>query len=113
MYGYEIHHGRVARCAEPDWLGVGIRRGRVYGTHWHGLLDNDAVRRTWLADVAAGVEPQWVRGVRRRERRGPARRADFDVMADLLAAHVDIGAVLKLVESGALARPVIASSLLP
>ena len=112
LYGYEIHHGRVARCAEADWLGVGIRRGQVYGTHWHGLLDNDAVRRTWLADVAAGAG-----------RRGfvvsgdvnvaALRDAQLDVMADLLAAHVDIGAVLELVESGASARPVIASSLLP
>jgi adenosylcobyric acid synthase len=41
------------------------------------------------------------------------RGAQLDVMADLLAAHVDIGAVLGLVESGAPARPVIAGSLLP
>ena len=30
LHGYEIHHGQVARNAEDDWLGVGIRRG-------HGL----------------------------------------------------------------------------
>ena len=38
LYGYEIHHGQVTRSAETDWLGVGIRRGAVFGTHWHGLL---------------------------------------------------------------------------
>ena len=55
LRGYEIHHGQVARCAEDDWLGVGIRRGAVYGTHWHGLLDNDDVRRRWLTDAAAAA----------------------------------------------------------
>ena len=25
MHGYEIHHGRVVRSTEDDWLGVGIR----------------------------------------------------------------------------------------
>ena len=41
LRGYEIHHGQLARSGEDDWLGVGIRRAEVYGTHWHGLLDND------------------------------------------------------------------------
>ena len=112
LYGYEIHHGRLARCAEPDWLGVGIRRGQVYGTHWHGLLDNDAVRRTWLAEVAAGAGRSGF-VVSDDVNVAALRDAQLDVMADLLAAHVDIGAVLGLVESGAPARPVIASSLLP
>src|SRR5262249_51076190 len=33
LYGYEIHHGQLERHSEDDWLGVGIRRGHVYGTH--------------------------------------------------------------------------------
>ncbi|RUP26217.1 MAG: cobyric acid synthase [Mycolicibacterium sp.] len=112
LYGYEIHHGRVARCAEPDWLGVGIRRGQVYGTHWHGLLDNDAVRRAWLTEVATGAGKDGF-VVADDVNVAALRDAQLDVMADLLAAHVDIDAVLKLVESGAPARPVIAPSLLP
>jgi adenosylcobyric acid synthase len=110
LYGYEIHHGRVARCAEPDWLGVGIRRGQVYGTHWHGLLDNDAVRRTWLADVAAGAGRSGF-VVSDDVNVAALRDVQLDVMADLLAAHVDIGAVLELVESGAPVRPVIGTGL--
>ena len=112
LYGYEIHHGRVARCAEPDWLGVGIRRGQVYGTHWHGLLDNDAVRRTWLAEVAASCGRDGF-VVADDVNVAALRDAQLDVMADLLAAHVDIDAVLKLVESGAPQRPIIVNSLLP
>ncbi len=45
LHGYEIHHGQLAASTEDDWLGVGIRRGNVYGTHWHGLLDNNEFRR--------------------------------------------------------------------
>lgn len=109
-YGYEIHHGRVARCAEADWLGVGIRRGQVYGTHWHGLLDNDAVRRTWLAEVAAGAGRSGF-VVSDDVNVAALRDAQLDVMADLLAAHVDIDAVLELAESGAPVRPVIGTGL--
>jgi adenosylcobyric acid synthase len=109
LHGYEIHHGQVSRTGDDDWLGVGIRRGAVYGTHWHGLLDNDAVRRNWLADaaVAAGrtgfVVAADVSVAARRE-------AQLDVMADALAAHVDIDAVLELLD-GPPSRPVIDTAL--
>ena len=37
----------AASAARPRTTGSasGIRSGAVYGTHWHGLLDNDDVRR--------------------------------------------------------------------
>ena len=108
--GYEIHHGQVSRSADDDWLGVGIRNAAVYGTHWHGLLDNDEVRRRWLADAAQAAG-----------RRGftvaadvdvSARRdAQLDLMADLLAASVDIDAILGLLENGPPGRPTIVSAL--
>jgi adenosylcobyric acid synthase len=110
LYGYEIHHGQVARTTERDWLGVGIRAGQIYGTHWHGLLDNDAVRRTWLTEVAAaGGRNGFV--VADDVNVAALRDAQLDAMADLLAAHVDIDAVLKLVESGAPVRPAITTGL--
>ncbi|EUA34253.1 hypothetical protein I552_5036 [Mycobacterium xenopi 3993] len=27
----------------------------MFGTHWHGLFDNDAFRRRWLTDAAAAA----------------------------------------------------------
>ena len=110
LYGYEIHHGQVARCAEQDWLGVGIRRSRVYGTHWHGLLDNNALRRDWLtaAAVAAGRADFAVAD----DTDVPGRRdAQLDVLADLLDSHVDVGSITGLIDNGAPPRPTITTAL--
>jgi adenosylcobyric acid synthase len=52
--GYAIHHGVVSvsdLTAEPFL--DGCRRGAVWGTSWHGTLENDQFRRAFLADVAA------------------------------------------------------------
>ena len=110
MRGYEIHHGRIARSAERDWLGVGIRRGNVFGTHWHGLLDNDGVRRRWLTEAAdAAGRRGFV--VSDDVDVGAARDRQLDVMADLLAAHLDVGAVTDLLASGVPDRPVVETAL--
>lgn len=109
LHGYEIHHGQVVRSTEDDWLGVGIRRGAVYGTHWHGLLDNDEVRRAWLSEAAAAagragfLVADDVSVIARRD-------AQLDLMADALTTHVDLDALLGLL-GGAPGRPVIGSSL--
>ncbi len=115
LSGYEIHHGRLVRCAEACWFGAdseshGIMRGAVFGTHWHGLLDNDEFRRAWLAGVAhaAGrtgfviAEDVDVAG---------RRDAQLDIMADLLASHLDLDAVFGLLDSPPPRRPHIASEL--
>ncbi|MGV0813823.1 cobyric acid synthase [Mycolicibacterium boenickei] len=110
LSGYEIHHGQVARAAADDWLGVGLRRGAVYGTHWHGLLDNDSLRRPWLTEVAgiagrAGFVVADDIDVRAR------RDAQLDLMADLLTAHTDVDAVLDLVHTGPPPRPTMTTAL--
>ncbi len=113
LSGYEIHHGRVIRCAERSWfdtggIAQGWVRGGVFGTHWHGLLDNDEFRRGWLKTAAAiagrpGFLPARISV--------PARRdAQLDVMADLLAAHLDLGAVLRLLDGPTPSAPVITTA---
>jgi adenosylcobyric acid synthase len=95
LSGYEIHHGLLTRSAEDDWLGVGIRRGAVFGTHWHGLLDNNDLRRDWL--TAAGRDGFVVAT----DVDVPGRRdAQLDLMADLLAEHADTAAILGLLDTG-------------
>jgi adenosylcobyric acid synthase len=111
LQGYEIHHGRLSRCTEADWFDVdgspqGYRRGGVFGTHRHGLFDNDAFRRHWLtvAAATAGRDGFVVAG----DVDVAARRdAQPDLMADLLAAHLDMDAVTALLDGGPPPRPAI------
>ncbi|ORB91757.1 cobyric acid synthase CobQ [Mycobacterium persicum] len=115
LTGYEIHHGRLARCAEMGWFDVdsevqGVRCGVVFGTHWHGLLDNDDFRRDWLTEVATAagrsgfVVADGVNVAARRD-------AQLDLMADLLASHVDVQAVLGLLAGPPPQRPYLVSDL--
>lgn len=116
LHGYEIHHGQLTRCADDDWVAgetrVGVRRATVFGTHWHGLLDNNEVRRQWLSEVAAAAGRTGF--VVADDVDVPARRdGQLDVMADLLAAHLDVDAVLNLLDSGPPRRPTITTGLTP
>lgn len=118
LSGYEIHHGRVSRCAAPTWFESdadpqpqGVVSGAVFGTHWHGLLDNDEFRRRWLSRVADAAGR---RGFVVGEVNVAARRdAQLDLAADLLASHLDVDAVLGLLDGPAPRRPHVASGLCP
>ncbi len=106
LAGFEIHHGLLARCTEGDWSDVGVRRAAVYGTHWHGVFDNDAFRRGWLTEAAAAAGKRGF--VVADDVNVAARRdAQFDVMADLLTAHLDVDGILGLLESGPVTRPTV------
>jgi adenosylcobyric acid synthase len=120
LSGYEIHHGRLTRCAEAAWFDVdgdpdsepqGIARGAVFGTHWHGLLDNDDFRRAWLTGVADAAGRS---GFVVADTDVAARRdAQLDLIADLLASHLDVDAVLGLLDGPPPRRPHVASELRP
>ncbi len=117
LSGYEIHHGRLTRCEEASWFDVdsapqGLARGAVFGTHWHGLFDNDDFRREWLVEVAkAAGRSGFV--VAEDVDVGQRRDAQLVLMADLLAAHLDMAAVMGLLEGGPPPRPCIVKALLP
>jgi adenosylcobyric acid synthase len=115
LHGCEIHHGRLSRCAEACWFEVdgcphGYRRGQVFGTHWHGLFDNDDFRRQWLTSAAAAagrdgfVVADGVDVTARRD-------AQLDLMADLLDAHLDVDAITGLLDDGPPRRPTIVAAL--
>lgn len=96
VQGYEIHHGVVS--AAPTFPG-GTREGSTYGTIWHGTLECDDFRRAWLSEVAATAGSQWtpqsdaVGFGERRERM-------IDVLADAVAAHLDLDALLERAMEG-------------
>jgi adenosylcobyric acid synthase len=97
--GYEIRHG-IAEVTDPatEPFLDGCRRGPVWGTSWHGALENDEFRRRFLAEVAALAGRDFT----------PAPGTSFaaireerlDVLADLVAAHLDTAALSRLIEGG-------------
>jgi len=115
LHGYEIRHGQVVRCAEEGWFEAdgntqGYCRDAVYGTHWHGLLDNDDFRRRWLADAAAAAGRHGFSVASEVSVTG-RRDAQLDVMADLMAAHLDIDAVLALLDDEQPVHPTVSTTL--
>lgn len=91
-HGYEIHHGRITRGdGVQDFYG-GTRAGPVFGTMRHGALEDDTLRTAFLAETlglaASGVSF------------GAARERRLDLLADLMEAHLDVGALLDLARGG-------------
>jgi adenosylcobyric acid synthase len=97
--GYEIHHG-VAEITDPaaEPFLDGCRRGAVWGTSWHGALENDDFRRAFLTEVAALAGRDFT----------PAPDTDFaalrearlDALGDLVADHLDTAALTALISGG-------------
>ncbi|GHF48512.1 adenosylcobyric acid synthase [Amycolatopsis bartoniae] len=97
---YEIHHGSATAHGEAEPFLDGWRRGPVWGTTWHGTLDNDGFRRAWLIEAAAQAGVTW----------SPSpgapgfaalRESMLDRLADAVAEHLDTEALLRLATSGA------------
>ena len=105
--GYQIHHGRT-RTGTP-WVtlddrwghqpdGAANADGTVLGTSLHGLFEADEFRTAFLTAVAdrrgKTFEPSGVSFA-------AAREGQFDQLADLVEAHLDMAAVEKLIAAGA------------
>jgi adenosylcobyric acid synthase len=111
--GYENHHGQAEitdPAAEPFL--DGCRRGSVWGTSWHGALENNEFRRAFLAEVAAQAGRDFT----------PAPDTDFaalrearlDALGDLVADHLDTAALGALISAGPPAGlPAVLASLQP
>lgn len=104
LTGYEIHHGTVTRSAVPPWLtdhDEGAVDGAVWGTHWHGVLDNDDFRRAWLTQAAAAAGRSGF-AVAADTNVGDRRAAQLDRLADLVGTHVDVDALESVWEESGL-----------
>jgi adenosylcobyric acid synthase len=94
---YEIHHGVITATAGEAFLD-GVRVGAVSGTVWHGALESDGFRRTYLSEVAALVGRAWEPGTVAFE---DVRQARLDLLGDAVANYLDTDAVLRLLANGA------------
>jgi adenosylcobyric acid synthase len=104
VHGYQIHHGRVQVAGgEPfvvleDGSVDGVRDGRCAGTTLHGLFEDDELRRSFLAMVAAERGKRFVSAGRSF---AAARSSAVDAVADALAEHLDLAAVERLIATAA------------
>ena len=90
--GYEIHHGVVT--AEPNFPG-GSCRGAVWGSIWHGTMENDGFRRAFLTQIAAQSRSRWQpspSNVGFRQRRSQM----IDALADACETHLNLDHLLAL-----------------
>jgi adenosylcobyric acid synthase len=96
--GYEIHHGVVAVDVSAEPFLDGARAGAVFGTTWHGALENDGFRRAFLTEVARISGRRFA--VAPDTDFAAVREARLDRLGDLVAEHADTDALWRLIESG-------------
>lgn len=99
---YEIHHGVAQREDDggaEEFLD-GWRVGSVWGTMWHGTLENDAFRRAWLTEIAAGAGIGW-RPQPDAPPFGARRETMITIMADAVEEHLDLDTLLSWTRVGA------------
>ena len=76
VQAYEIHHGMAEGDGKAEPFLDGCRVGSVWGTMWHGTLENDDFRRAWLAEIAASAGSALASGSGGTGVRDPARDHD-------------------------------------
>jgi adenosylcobyric acid synthase len=98
VHGYEIHHGVVTVDEDAEPFLDGARAGSVVGTTWHGALENDGFRRTFLTEVARTTGRRFVAAPDTDF--AAVREERLDRLGDLVAEHADTDALWRLIESG-------------
>ena len=71
----------------------GCRVGSVWGTMWHGTLENDGFRRAFLTEVAETTGSAW-RVIGGAPAYVDRRETMIDTLADAIEAHVDLDVLL-------------------
>jgi adenosylcobyric acid synthase len=95
---YEIHHGDVRVVGEAGEFPGGCRSGVVWGTIWHGLMDDDGARHAFLGEVAAMAGKAAPDGT---VSFAALREDRLDRLADAIDEHLDTDALLELISGGA------------
>ncbi len=106
VHGYEIHTGRTPPRRAPLRLrpeaggeawddGASSPDGWVVGTHVHGLLEEEGLRRALLGAVARRRGRRWRPGPPR-----PGAEAELDRLADATGAALDMARIAALVGDG-------------
>ena len=94
--GYEIYHGVVEATGGKPFPG-GCAAAAVRGTAWHGIFESDGFRRGFLRQVAAEAGRDFQPA---RLSFGARRERQLDELGDLVSAHLDTAALLRLIDHG-------------
>jgi adenosylcobyric acid synthase len=92
---YEIHHGIAELTSEAvEPFLDGCRVDHVWGTMWHGSMENDDFRRAWLTEVAEASGSSW-----KPDPSAPSfaarRESMIDTLADTLEQHADLELIMN------------------
>jgi adenosylcobyric acid synthase len=104
---YEIRHG-ITEITDENAVPFagGCRVDAVFGTSWHGAFEDNEFRRAFLTEI--GFTPAPDTDYER------IRQKMLDILGDLVAAHLDTGALTDLIEHGPpTALPAVLASLHP
>jgi adenosylcobyric acid synthase len=96
---YEIHHGVTLRKldgADAEPFLDGWQCGPVWGTTWHGAMENDGFRRAFLTEVASQAGVRW-RADPNAQGFAARRESMLDRLADAIDQHLDMAALTALV----------------
>jgi adenosylcobyric acid synthase len=93
VVAYEIHHGVARVHGQPEAFLDGCRVGQVWGTMWHGTLEQDGFRRAWLGEVARASDSAW-RPVPGAPSFASRREAMIDTLADAIERHLDLELII-------------------
>ena len=109
--GYEIHHGVTTRGDKAaGWLhlddvygaedegAVDLEDASVLGTSLHGVFEDDGFRSVFLTEVGRRRDKTFVPAGVSFAR---AREAQFDRLADVLEASLDLDALDRIISEGA------------
>lgn len=82
---YEVHNGQISRNSEEPWFD-GARKGMQFGTHLHGLLEVDGIRKDLLNDVSSHLSSSFITSPDTSFR--AERLRQLDLIADALEANL-------------------------
>jgi adenosylcobyric acid synthase len=101
VQGYEIHMGRTTRLRPADPFVVkadghdGAVVGRVAGTYFHGLFENEDFTAKFLTLVAESRGLEWWPGTFRH-----SKNDEYNRLAVATAKHLDMETICGLIERG-------------
>jgi adenosylcobyric acid synthase len=109
LNGYEIHHGNTVydenalpltelAYANENAVKDGAMSGNIYGTYVHGIFDEETVAETILRTILTrkGYQPDEVQVKDRKA----YKVEQYDLLADMIRANMDIEALYRILEVG-------------